>query len=139
MFQIVIDTNVLIAGLQSQFGASFRLLELMGTGKFEFSLSVPLALEYEAIAKRLHKQLALSISDIDDILDYIFSVAITRKIHYLWRPQLKDQNDDMILELAVNAQAEIIVTHNTKDFVGAEMFGIDILKPREFLKLVKEK
>ncbi len=139
MHRIVFDTNVLIAALHSQLGASFRLLQMLGTDEFEFVISVPLVLEYEAVAKRMKKSLGLAIGDIDDIIDYICSVGLPKEIYYLWRPHLTDPKDDMVLELAVNAEAKFIITHNIKDFAGIHSFGIHALTPGQFLKLLKEK
>lgn len=130
--EIVLDTNVLIAGLRSPHGGSFALLEQIGSGKFEINLSVPLVLEYEATAKEHARTAGLSARDVDDVIDYLCSVARHRSIHYLWRPVLKDLLDDMVLELAVAAKADI-VTHNARDFEGASSFGITIYTPREFL------
>jgi putative PIN family toxin of toxin-antitoxin system len=132
---IVLDTNVLVAALRSQTGASHRLLRLLGTGKFEITLSVPLAIEYEEACKRgLGKKSGLRAADIDDILDYIYSVAQRHRVYYLWRPFLPDPKDDMVLELAVAAGCEIIVTYNKVDFVGVEQFGIRTLTALEFLR-----
>jgi len=137
-YQIVIDTNVLIAALRSRKGASHRLLLLVNSGKFEISVSVPLVLEYEDVAKRLVKDIPLTEQDIDDILDYLCAVANRRKVFYLWRPFLKDSKDDMVLELAVAANCDFIVTYNKKDFQGAERFGIGIVTPKEFLEEIGE-
>ena len=137
--QIVIDTNVLVAALRSQSGASYKLFMLLGSAKFEINISVPLAIEYEEAAKRLiGKKGALKTSDIDDILDYVFSVANRRKVYYLWRPLLSDPKDDMILELAVSAGCDIIVTYNKDDFKEAKQFGIRILTAQEFLMEIGE-
>jgi predicted nucleic acid-binding protein len=100
--QIIIDTNVIVSSLRSQYGASYKLLMLLGSGKFDVNLSVPLVLEYEDVTQRLIGEIPLTIDEIDDILDYICSVGNQRKIFYLWRPFLKDPEDDMILELAVS-------------------------------------
>ena len=136
---IVIDTNVVISALRSRRGASFRLLSLVGQStKFEVNISVPLALEYEDVANRHLEEIGLSSADVEDVIDYICSVASLRRIFFLWRPLLKDPKDDMVLELAVESQSEIIVTFNKKDFVGAETFGIRVLTPREFLKEIGE-
>ena len=139
MNSVVIDTNVFIAALRSQHGASFEVLRLAGEGRFRFCLSVPLILEYEAVAKRVHRQLGLSAKDIDDVLDHLCAVGTPCTIEYLWRPISKDPKDDMILELAVNAQASAIVTFNTKDLAPAHLFGIKLLTPKEFLQLLKER
>jgi len=136
---IVIDTNVFVSALRSQLGASYRLFMLLESGKFEFNLSVPLAIEYEATSKRLVGQKGdLRAKDIDDILDYIFSIARLRKIHYLWRPFLSDPKDDMVLELAVAAGCKIIVTYNKADFAGVQKFGIRVMTAREFLQEMGE-
>ncbi|MBI4772399.1 MAG: putative toxin-antitoxin system toxin component, PIN family [Chloroflexi bacterium] len=132
--QIVVDTNVLIAALRSRRGASFRLLTLIGAGRFEINVSVPLVLEYEDSAKRLIGHIPLTAGDIDDIIDYLCAVAHHHEIYYLWRPFLKDAKDDMVLELAVAANCDRIVTFNTKDFTGTEQFGIRAISPRAFLQ-----
>jgi putative PIN family toxin of toxin-antitoxin system len=137
-FQIVIDTNVFISALRSRRGASYKLLTLLDSGKFEINLSVPLVLEYEAIAKRMADEFQLSVETIDDILDYTYKVANHWKIHFLWRPILKDPADDMILELAVTAGCSYIVTYNKRDFNEAESFGIQVLTPKELLDEIGE-
>jgi len=112
---------------------------LLEGGKFQFNLSVPLAIEYEAAGKRLvRKKSRLKARDIDDILDYVFSVANRRKVYYLWRPFLGDPKDDMVLELAVSAGCEIIVTYNKDDFAGIEQFGIRVMTAQEFLREIGE-
>ena len=137
--QIVVDTNVFVSALRSQYGASYKLFLLLDSGKFEINLSVPLVIEYEDAGKRLvGKKTGLKASDIDDILDYVCSVANRRKIYYLWRPFLIDPNDDMILELAVSAGCEIIVTYNKDDFEGVEQFGIRVMTAQEFLQEIGE-
>jgi putative PIN family toxin of toxin-antitoxin system len=136
IYQIVIDTNVWIAALRSKRGASYKLLSLIDNGKFEANLSVPLVLEYEDVAKRLVGDIPLTERDIDDILDYICSVAHHRKIYYLWRPFLSDPRDDMILELAVTAECDFIVTFNQSDFAGIEQFGLSTLTPKAFLQQI---
>jgi putative PIN family toxin of toxin-antitoxin system len=133
-YKIVIDTNVFIAALRSRRGAAYRLLTLIDSGEFETNLSVPLVLEYEDAAKRLIGDFALTASDIDDILDYVCAVASRKKIFYLWRPFLKDPKDDMVLELAVTASCNFIITYNTKDFQGVERFGVSVMTPLKFLK-----
>ncbi len=130
MRRIVIDTNVLVSALRSRRGPSFRLLSLVGTGRFEIALSVPLALEYDDAAAR-----ASEISDgaLSTILGFLCTTAHLQKIFFLWRPYLPDPKDEMVLELAVAAQASHIVTYNRRDFRGAEQFGIRIIKPEDFL------
>jgi putative PIN family toxin of toxin-antitoxin system len=137
--QIVIDTNVLISALRSQQGASFRLLSLIGESSlFEINISVPLILEYEDVTKRYLKEMGLTQKDVSDIIDYLCSVGNRRRIYFLWRPLLKDPKDDMILELAVEAQCDYIITFNKRDFVGIQQFDLQALTPQEFLKIIGE-
>jgi len=131
----VIDTNVLYAGLRSQLGASHRLLREVGSNKaFQIHLSVPLVLEYEEVARRNARVLGLSYQDIDDILDYLCSVAGLHDVFYLWRPFLPDHNDDMLLELAVESHCNRIITFNVKDSANIEQFGVEAISPSNFLK-----
>jgi putative PIN family toxin of toxin-antitoxin system len=135
---IVIDTNVVYAALRSRRGASYRLLMLLGSEAFEVYISVPLVLEYEDVIKRSLGDLTLTEQDVDYILDYICAVGQHQRLFYLWRPYLKDAQDDMILELAVAAGCDTIITYNERDLKGAEQFGIEILTPRTFLKRIGE-
>ncbi len=129
-FDIVMDTNVLVAALKSSRGASFRLLSLVEHGLFTLHVSTPLVSEYEAVLKR--GITSLSAEEIDDVIDFLCSRAVLNKIFFLWRPVLKDQDDDFVLELAVKANAAI-VTWNVADFKQAARFGITVMNPRDFL------
>lgn len=131
--RVVIDTNVLVAALRSKRGASYQILMRVGTECFEPVVSVALVLEYEAATKRLLKESPLTMRDIEAVIDFICAHAVTGNIFYLWRPQMKDPKDDMVLEAATAARCTHIVTFNTKDFVGAERFGIKIVTPQVFL------
>ena len=134
---IVIDTNVFYAGLRSNRGASFLLLSEIGKNRlFQVHISVSLILQYEEIAKRHARSLGLTYQDIDEILDYFCSVAEHHDIFYLWRPCLPDPDDDMLLELAVEAECDEIITYNTRDFRGTEQFGIGVSTPLELLRRI---
>lgn len=88
-----------------------KLLSFVGTGHFDIHLSVPLALDYEEVAKRLSgSQIALSFQAIDDIIDYLCTVGQHRKVYFLRRPFLSDRSDDMLLELAISGDCQFIVT-----------------------------
>jgi putative PIN family toxin of toxin-antitoxin system len=137
-YRVVFDTNVIITALRSRNGASYRLLSLLGDPRFTPCVSVPLVLEYEDVAKRKQGELGLSGEEIDDVLDYLCSVADRREIFYLWRPFLKDPKDDMVLELAVEAGCRSIVTYNGSDFAGVEQFGIEAITPKQFLQQIGE-
>jgi len=134
-YKIVLDTNVLVTALLSRSGASFKLLSMIDDERIEIVLSTPLVKEYEDVLKR--KKFTLNNQDIDDILDYICSIASHHTIYYLWRPILKDVKDDMVLELAVKANA-LIITHNKKDFEEANKFHLPVLQANEFLHLLGE-
>lgn len=139
--KIVLDTNVIIAGLRSKSGASYQLLRLLSAGQLDFLLSIPLLLEYEAVLKRASNRAATQLSDedIETILDMICFAGKETSIFYLWRPKLTDPQDDMVLELAVNGQADAIVTFNINDF-GNEpaKLGIKLLTPGAFLHYLQQ-
>ena len=137
MLRVAVDTNVLVAGLRSRRGASFRLLSLIGrSAAFEIALSVPLLLEYEAVLKGQAKQLGLTHTDVDAVLDYLCSVASLHEVFYLWRPILRDPKDDFVLELAVGSGCESIATFNLRDFEAARTFHVRVEEPRAFLKRI---
>jgi putative PIN family toxin of toxin-antitoxin system len=135
-YHVILDTNVLIAGLRSRRGASFALLERLVAGDYEISVSVPLVLEYEAVARRQSRELGLTHDELDTVLDFVCRVAHHRQIFFLWRPFLRDAKDDMVLEVAVEAGCTHIVTFNLRDFVGVEQFGLHAITPGEFLTLL---
>ena len=112
------------------------MLSLLGTGAFEVAVSVPLVLEYEEVAKRVAHEVGLSHRDVDNLLDYVCQVSDRRQIFFLWRPWLKDQADDLVLEVAVEANCGFIVTHNTRDFIGVERFGVRVVTPQKLLRLL---
>lgn len=136
--QIVIDTNVVIAAQRSQCGASSKLMSLIGTGRFDIHVSVPLVLEYEEVLLRQKTQLRLTSQDVDDLVDAICALANHHPIYFLWRPYLQDEKDEMILELAVASNCDYLVTYNQRDFRGAEKFGIQVVDAREFLQEIGE-
>ena len=131
--RIVVDTNVLVAALRSRRGASFKLLGLLDSERLEVSLSVPLFLEYEHAARRLIRKGGLTEADIEAVLDYMAAVSQHQRVFYLWRPVLRDPKDDMVLEVAVAARCDAIVTFSKADFVGAEQFELRVLTPKELL------
>jgi putative PIN family toxin of toxin-antitoxin system len=135
--QIVLDTNVLYAGLRSRRGASFNLLKHLETGRFELNLSVPLVLEYEEVLLRKEPTLNFTPEEIGKLLDYLCRIANLHEVHFLWRPILNDPKDDMILDLAVRANCQYIVTYNIRDFTGVNQFGIQAVNALEFLKTIE--
>lgn len=136
--QIVLDTNVIYAALRSKRGASYQLLSLLDANKFEINLSVPLVIEYEDILKRKQDTLAFSSGRLEKFVDYLCVVGNWHEVYFLWRPILNDPEDDMLLELAVKANCQYIVTYNKRDFQGVDKFGIELANAKEFLKIIKE-
>lgn len=138
MTPVVLDTSVLVAAARSSSGASQRLLRLLPDTRFQPAISVPLFAEYSAVLKRPEHLLGRTPAQVDAFLDFLLSAAQLHEIFYLWRPMLSDPDDDLILELAVAAGCRYIITHNVADFRGAERFGIEALRPGEFLRRLGE-
>ena len=132
MLRIVLDTNVLVAAMRSKRGASYRLVQMIDLdAPFQLTVSVPLVLEYEMALKR---RTDLKGEEAEAVVDYLCHVADRREIYFLWRPFLRDPADEMVLEVAVGAEAHCIVTHNVRDFRGVEeRFGVRVLRPAAFL------
>jgi len=137
-YQIIIDTNVLVAGLRSNLGASYRLLRILNDNRWRLNVSVALVLEYEEILKRESVALKLSFTEIEEIVDALCSIANCRAIPYQWRPLARDPDDDHIAELALNINADFVVTFNQKDLAPLQSFGISVLPPKQFLIQVGE-
>jgi putative PIN family toxin of toxin-antitoxin system len=136
---VVLDTNVIVAGFRSRRGASFRLLTLLRAGKFEIAVSVPLVLEYEAVLREHARELSFSAEDVTGLVDYLCRAARRQAIHFLWRPTLRDPADEFVLELAVAAECDAVVTHNVRDFAGARTFGVQIMTPAAAVRLLEER
>lgn len=126
---------MLVAAWRSRLGASFEILEAIGGELFEIAVSVPLVAEYESALLR-HLAGAQRPHHVQSLIDQVCAVAIRQKIFFLWRPLLSDPNDDMVVEVAIASGAEIIVTHNVRDFALARRLGLRILAPGAFLKHV---
>lgn len=135
---VVLDTCILVAALRSNRGASHQILRALWSDQFDVALSVPLLLEYEAVLSRDSIGISLDEQGVGTLLDYICSIGKPHEIHFMWRPVLKDPSDEFVLELAVKANCQYIVTHNVKDFVGAEKFALDVIRPGAFLLALGE-
>lgn len=132
--RIVLDTNVLYAGLYSASGKSYQLLKAISGGKVRLALSTPLLFEYEDVLKRNQAVLNLSNAEVDVVLDNLCARADFQAVYFLWRPCLPDANDDMALELAVAAQVPRIVSFNAKDFHLSSRLGIEVVIPKIMLE-----
>jgi predicted nucleic acid-binding protein len=109
-------------------------------GRFTPLLSVPLTVEYEAVMTRSKHLLASGLNEVEvnDLLDALIAVSAPVRLSFLWRPTLRDPDDDMVLEVAVNGQADAIVTFNLRDFsMVRTRFGIPILSPGEAYERIK--
>ena len=136
--QLVIDTSVLVAAARSSAGASFELLRLFAAGdpRWEWNISTALVPEYEAVLKREQHRQGRSLSAVDKFLDDVAARANRRAIFFLFRPFLTDPDDELILELALASASSYIVTHNRADFRDAKRFGVTVLSPGEFLRVL---
>lgn len=138
--RLVLDTNVVVAGLRSPTGASAELLRRLRAGHGELVLSVPLLLEYEAVCCRPEHLEAFELSrvEVGQVLDVLVAIATAVEIRFMWRPQLRDAADEMVLETAVNGMASAIVTFNERDFSpAASKFNISIISPKQALVRTK--
>ena len=138
--RIVLDTSVVVAGLRTRSGAGNAVLRLVADRRLVLLATPPLFLEYEEVLKRPEQRLAhgLAPDEIDEFLAELAALIEPVEIHFLWRPQVRDPNDEMVLEAAMNGQADALVTYNVRDFASsAERLGISVLRPAELLKKVK--
>jgi putative PIN family toxin of toxin-antitoxin system len=131
--KVVIDTNVLVTALRSRRGASYRLVSLLQSGRFSIAISVPLIIEYEEVLRRGKLPATISEKDISDFIDFLCYVGYRQDIFFLWRPFLPDPSDDLVLEAAVAADCDAIITYNKRHFPNIEKFGLRLLDPRELL------
>lgn len=138
--RIVLDTSVIVAGLRSRLGASHRILQLVAEVHLVPLVTTALFLEYEEVLKRAEQRLATGMDeqDIAGFMAAFASAAEPVEVHFLWRPQLADPDDEIVLEAAVNGRSKAIVTHNVRDFQpAAGDFGIEVVTPGTFLRRIK--
>ena len=138
--RLVLDTDVVVAAMRSPGGASAAILTAARQGRTTLLLTVALALEYEAVCSRADHRLAARLSErqVDVFLNAVMAIAEPVETHFLWRPQLHDPGDEMVLEAAVNGRADALVTFNARDFgsVPSE-FGVELLVPREAIARIR--
>ncbi|HEX8453818.1 MAG TPA: putative toxin-antitoxin system toxin component, PIN family [Longimicrobium sp.] len=139
--RIVLDTSVFVAALRSNSGASNRLVQEALHGRYTLLVSVPLLLEYEAVLSREEHLAASGVTpdDVGVLLDAIASVAEQVRLSFLWRPTLRDEDDEVVLETAINGRADRLVTFNVKDFDAAPRFGVAVVTPGEALRSIERK
>jgi putative PIN family toxin of toxin-antitoxin system len=132
--RLVLDTDVLVAALRSDRGASRQLLLAALNRRIVKLVSVPLMLEYEAVLTRQEHCAAAGITanDVNAVLDALAGVVEPVRLAFLWRPRLRDAADEMVLETAVNGAADWLVTFNLRHLgKAAGEFGVRAMRPRE--------
>jgi putative PIN family toxin of toxin-antitoxin system len=138
--RMILDTDVLVAAIRSSQGASAELVRRVLRGDLAFEASVALVLEYEAVATRAEHLEAGELTAIEAlvVIDAMAALAKPVEIHFRWRPQLRDVDDEMVLETAINAQDRTIVTFNKRDFARvADRFDVALFTPAEYLRNLK--
>lgn len=138
--RVVLDSSVVTSGFRSRRGASYRLLDL-AAGRHLVLLATPaLFLEYEDVLKRPEQRevSGLTLAQVDMALVALAAAVEPVEVHFAWRPQLADPDDEMVLDVAVNGRADALVTHNLADFaVAAPRFGLALLRPGEVLERMR--
>ena len=136
-FPCVLDTDVLVAALGSDAGASRVLLRQVLRGELAIAVSTPLLLEYEAVLTRPANlaRAGLEAQDVRSVLDALVGRAVRVRFDFRHRPVARDPNDDFVIKTAINGGADTIVTFNVADMrTGAARFRIRVVKPGEVLK-----
>jgi putative PIN family toxin of toxin-antitoxin system len=139
--RIVLDTSVVVAALRTRTGAGNAVLQLVADRRLVLLATPPLFLEYEDVLQRPEQRLAhgLASEEINEFLAELAALIEPVEVHFLWRPQSRDPNDEMVLEAAINGQADALVTYNVRDFaLAGGRFGIAVLSPAELLKKVRD-
>jgi len=138
--RVVLDTDVVVAGVVSPSGASRQLLIAAADRRLELLVSVPLMLEWEAVLKRpaILRAAKGSAEDVDVVLDQLAAAGTAVDLHFLWRSRARDPDDDMVLETAINGRADTIVTFNVRHLAAAaQYFGIAVERPADLLRRLR--
>ena len=138
--RVILDTSVLVAAVRSSNGASFALLRMLPSRRFDIALTVALYTEWQSVLTRPeHLPPGANAETAIGFLRYLASIAHLQDVHFLWRPFLRDPDDDMVLECAVASGSQYIVTHNVKDFKRAPELKVNAITSAEFLTLLRSK
>jgi predicted nucleic acid-binding protein len=131
------DTDTVVAAMRSPRGASAELLRAARTGRVALLATAPLCFEYESVCHRPEHMAAAGLAspDVAVFVDAVVDLMEPVEVWFLWRPQLRDPGDELVLEAAVNGRAAAITTFNRRDYLSAAgRFGIEILLPSETIR-----
>jgi putative PIN family toxin of toxin-antitoxin system len=138
---VIIDTNVLVAGLIGGKGPNREILRYCFSGILQPYVGNALYMEYQDLLNRkkiqdLCKQTSVTLTE---FLDDFASICKPVDVWFLWRPNLKDEADNHIIELAIASNAQYIVTNNVNDFSKQELqhVGFEVITPPSLLRLIK--
>ena len=135
--KIVIDTSVFVSALIGPTGPSRALIRRCLEGDYQPLMGNALFSEYEAVLAReaILAQCRLTKAEIYTLFQAFMSVCKWTSIYYLWRPNLKDEADNHLIELAIAGNAKLIATQNLRDFQNADLLfpGLQVLSPVEIL------
>ena len=137
-YRVILDTNVILAAMRSQTGASHRLLLTIGHPHWQSVVTPALMYEYEDVARRPGNVPGLSRQAITDILDLIYRQSHRQLVWFSWRPLSPDPGDDLVLDAAIAGGCDFVVSFNKRHLRAAREFGIAVLPPAELLKLIGE-
>ena len=132
---LILDTNVLVSALRSTTGYSRVMLQEVLLGRLQCGVSAPLFLEYEAVLTRPEYLAAFGLTqeEVVEFLDGLADVFQPVDLSFLWRPQLRDPADEMVLETAANEGTTHLITWNIRDFLPASLqFAFKLQTPTGF-------
>lgn len=137
---VILDTNVVFQALYSQDGASHFILGLVRCQKIKLALSMKVFTEYEAVLKRKKnlRLMDLTEEDVEKVLTFLAFMGRPFDTHFLFRPNLKDEDDNIFVELALASNARFLITSNTKDFkrnAQLKFADFEVVTPAEFAKM----
>jgi putative PIN family toxin of toxin-antitoxin system len=140
LMKVVVDTSVMYQAMYSNLGASHAIIKLVRAGSIKLAVSIPVFEEYSDVLLRTEslRQFELEKEDIYKILDFIAFVGIKTDIRFLLRPNLRDENDNIFMELAFASDSRFLITKNVRDFTYKPELKLDeiqIVTPAEFMDM----
>ncbi len=128
---------MIVAAMRSPTGASAELIRRALRAQISIAASVSLFMEYEAVCSRPEHLAAAGLTprELNVYLNGLAALVRPVEVHFLWRPQLRDPADELVLEAAVNASAKVLLTFNLKHFSGvSRRFNLTVMRPGDFLR-----